>query len=613
MSTDIAECGEYPPEIAAWTSADKEKQIEAGQRLEKQIQSAFSRGDSIFRIPAGNYRYPGVDGIRFEEISDFSIDATDATFWFTPEVKHAIHFRNCRNVKLSGLTIDMDGLPFLQGTVRAIDHGKKLLVAEFEDYFIRRFHEESGQKEFRVMLLTPDGSRENDNLDFRPLRREVVPDGGNRLAISIHDDVAEHWSRQLRPPHPGDRIVLGMRHEGGMLLVDGCGDMSFEHITVYASPCFAFYEIGYGDGGNGYRNCRLARRPGTGRLLASAADCFHSMNQRRGPLLEQCDFAWAMDDLVNIHGYFHVVLERLSENEVLIATPFGTRLRTGSELTFYAPPCGEEMFRASATEWTPLPGTEAEGLRRIKQLYSERFAIALNDFPDGYLCRVKLDRPVNPEPATLAASYDSSGAGAVLRGNHLHDGHVRGILLKSSGCRIEHNRIERIALNGIVLKPELFWLEGPMPKEIRIEHNELNGCAFGYTGIAAILVMSGCCPPPADRFTAAVNAENILIAENRIDGCNAGPAIVVANCRNPQVRGNEMINLYSNPNVPPGFRFPSILAEDTALSEEVERMKRQRSPILFLGCENVDCEDNRVFGPVPHSAPEPTALLNVSP
>lgn len=67
----------------------------------------------------------------------------------------------------------------------------------------------------------------------------------------------------------------------------------------------------------------------------------------------------------------------------------------------------------------------------------------------------------------------------MIRRNHFHDCHVRGILLKAADCRIEDNRIERTALNGIILKPEFFWLEGPMPRNIVIRGNTLTDCAFG--------------------------------------------------------------------------------------------------------------------------------------
>lgn len=587
----------FPAEVSAWDEGEKERRAAAGREVLERIRRAGRNGSGMVRIPPGDYRFPGREGILLENLRDISLEAEGATFWFSSEVTAGVHFRNCRNVRLSGLALDMEELPFLQGTL--LDVGDVRLVIRLEEYFVRRFHGQRDQDHFRLMFLDAAGEHEIDNLDFIVPRETLSFDAAGNLLVPVSEPVARHWRYQLRTPRPGDRIVLGMRHEGGMLLVDGCETMCFEAVTVYASPCFAFYESGHGGGGNSYRRCRLIRRPGTDRLLASAADCFHSMNQHRGPLIEACEFSWAMDDLVNIHGYFHVVVEPLAKDELLIVTPFGTDLPDGTELFFFSAPRGVEKCRAVVVSSRETVGSEEEGLRCIKELYKRKFGIELQSFPGGSFCRIRLDRPVDIEPGDFACSYGSCGSGAILRNNHLHDCHVRGILLKAADCRIEGNCIERIALNGIILKPEFFWLEGPMPRNIVIRGNRLNDCAFGHTAIAAILVMCGCCAPPSDRITPTINTEKITIADNEISNCNAGPAIAVFNSRNPRVSNNRINRPFSNPaafgNLDISRRldfFGRPLSE-----EESSRLREMHSAILFLSSEAIECPDNRLNDP----------------
>ena len=587
----------FPAEVSAWDEDEKERRAAAGREVLERIRRAGRNGSGMVRIPPGDYRFPGREGILLENLRDISLEAEGATFWFSSEVTAGVHFRNCRNVRLSGLALDMEELPFLQGTL--LDVGDVRLVIRLEEYFVRRFHGQRDQDHFRLMFLDAAGEHEIDNLDFIVPRETLSFDAAGNLLVPVSEPVARHWRYQLRTPRPGDRIVLGMRHEGGMLLVDSCENMEFEAITIYASPGFAFYETGHGGGGNTYRRCRLIRRPGTDRLLASAADCFHSMNQHRGPLIEACEFSWAMDDLVNIHGYFHVVVEPLAKDELLIVTPFGTGLRPGTELTFFSAPYGREKFRAAVASRVEIAGSEQEGLRRVRELYKRKFGIELQSFPGGSFCRIRLDRPVDIEPGDFACSYGSCGSGAILRNNHLHDCHVRGILLKAADCWIEGNCIERIALNGIILKPEFFWLEGPMPRNIVIRGNRLNDCAFGHTAIAAILVMCGCCAPPSDRITPTINTEKITIADNEISNCNAGPAIAVFNSRNPRVSNNRINRPFSNPaafgNLDISRRldfFGRPLSE-----EESSRLREMHSAILFLSSEAIECPDNRLNDP----------------
>lgn len=401
----------FPAEVSAWDEDEKERRAAAGREVLERIRRAGRDGSGTVRIPPGDYRFPGREGMLLENLRDISLEAEGATFWFSPEVTAGVHFRNCRNVRLSGLALDMEELPFLQGIL--LEVGEERLVIRLEEYFRRRFHEQRDQDHFRLMFLDVAGECETDNLDFIVPREKLSLDAAGNLLVPVSEPVARHWRYQLRVPRPGDRVVLGMRHEGGMLLVDGCEAMCFEAVTVYASPCFAFYEIGHGGGGNTYRGCRLIRRPGTDRLLASAADCFHSMNQRRGPLIEQCEFSWAMDDFVNIHGYFHVVLEQLSEDELLIVTPFGTGLQPGTELTFFSAPYGREKFRAAVVSRQESAGSEQEGLRRVRELYGRKFGIGLQGFPG----RLFVPGPVRP-----AAGYGAGRLRVRLRQLRLRRG-----------------------------------------------------------------------------------------------------------------------------------------------------------------------------------------------
>ena len=71
-----------------------------------------------------------------------------------------------------------------------------------------------------------------------------------------------------------------------------------EDITIYSSKGLNFYELD-GEGGHTYR--RVANRRREGQLISSNADCFHSIDVAVGPLLEDSELAYCLDDFFNIH------------------------------------------------------------------------------------------------------------------------------------------------------------------------------------------------------------------------------------------------------------------------------------------------------------------------
>lgn len=76
--------------------------------------------------------------------------------------------------------------------------------------------------------------------------------------------------------------------------------------------------------------------------------------------MENSEFSWALDDLMNIHGSWHVVLQVIAPDELIVGAPFGICLEPGEELTFYAPPYGVKRSVATILDAHPLPREMAE-------------------------------------------------------------------------------------------------------------------------------------------------------------------------------------------------------------------------------------------------------------
>jgi len=443
-----------------------------GAALRQQLQAVLARGDKQWIIPPGDYRFDGPQARDFviADAHDLAIDARGATFWFNPRA--GVRLLRCSRLSLRGLTIDTDPLPWWQARITGLDPGQGTIDAELEPGFDLPAAV-AAKAQGRVLFFDPQTTQEIGVFDTSAHRVERLEGNRIRLGNFSHNRpfLTPIFPRSLRV---GDRMSINdERGSGGNLRLQECGDVTVDGVAIYGSGGFAFNETS-GPGGNIYRNCRLVRRPGSSRLIADRSDGFHSTLMRRGPIIEHCEFSFACDDLLAIQGFFAVVLDHATPRELLLACPYGAMVAAGAHLRGYRLPDGQPVAEAEVESAEAVRDPAAIGAARAlpKRLLTE-FKVRIRPMDNVAVVRVKLDRDIPVKFPDVVDSFFAAGEGSVIRENHVHDGHIRGILVKSHDTTIEDNLVERIANGGIVLEAELFWLEGPFNSSARVTGNRL--------------------------------------------------------------------------------------------------------------------------------------------
>ena len=97
---------------------------------------------------------------------------------------------------------------------------------------------------------------------------------------------------QLGNAEQGDSLTIMLR-QYHTYTVGNSSRVTSEDITIYSSKGLNFYELD-GEGGHTYR--RVANKRRDGQLISSNADCFHSIDVAVGPLLEDSELAYCLDD-----------------------------------------------------------------------------------------------------------------------------------------------------------------------------------------------------------------------------------------------------------------------------------------------------------------------------
>ena len=436
---------DLPSGFPAFTEQEKEVLRKKGQNILQAIRDASARGQERIIITPGDYLFHAnwSRASALKNLANIEIVAEGVTFWFEPELVHALLFENCRNVTVRGLTIDCTIPCWLQARVTEVDRENKTIRATLIDGYPPRnpkgelesegdrafiFYDENG--DFINHRHTPGAWRLSED------RTEVICQPGRH---GIPD--------KLQPGH----YLVGTIRTGAALRSVGCSRMRYEDVNIWSSPGMAVYEGG-GEGGHVYLRLRATRRPRTNRLHAFGADVFHLAGTDHGPTLDRCESAYSGDDNLNIHGSFGRVVQRVDDRRYYMQGAY----EAGDTLEFRDMNSVSllGMAKAASVEETP-----------------DGPSLVIND---KYTAKgeflVELDKPLElPALSLVVLDGKRSAGGFVLRDCWFHDNFQRTLINGSPGGLIENTTLQNVGY-GICIQFETWgpWMEGPFARDLVI-------------------------------------------------------------------------------------------------------------------------------------------------
>jgi len=256
-----------------------------------------------------------------------------------------------------------------------------------------------------------------------------------------------------------------------------------------------FLEWG-GEGGHTYRGLRLVRRDNSDRLLTTNVDAFHSFSVKRGPIVENCEFAFMGDDFFNVHNRVYVIYDRPSQppnslriidtGDVLNSASNDTPTYTvpvigvGDYLKFYGlntrTPKGRAIVDSmqSVTDPNDLAAAGVLYLTLNKSPYNAGLvgwdAPSVKMWVVTFSSSTPLDQTISNYDLVQFDTMSSNGA--LVRNNYFHDSYDNCMRLQSSNTMVANNTFEH-ASSGIQVVFDQPWLEGSLGlNNITIEFNK---------------------------------------------------------------------------------------------------------------------------------------------
>ncbi len=490
-------CREHPGTTLLFPEGTYQLTDPAAKQLEEEVLAGKLSGapEKKMFVPY----YPYVKGLDFSGCRQVTVRANGAKLecdgWMEP-----VSITGCSGFTLEGLTIDYKVQPHSEGVIVDIE----------EDWFTVAFDpEREMQRKMPMCRLCIWDARHGIVAPkvFGFSKREVLP--GNRL----------HIKGKMPADLLGQRI--GMSHSFHFrpaVFIGSSTQTRLKDVTIHSQPGMGV--LGFDSQDITLEGVQVI--PREGKCFSTNTDATHFAACGGRLTIEGCTFQGQGDDGINVHGYYHDILERSDDGWLL------TQLQAPT-------------FTHSQETDVPRIGDTIE-VTRIATLKPELVTVVADVQwePQSLQVRVKLQDPV-PEPFGEYYLFNVSKIPTLeFRNNRVLGNFARGVLSKARRVVIEDNYFQGCSGTAIHVGAESDWKEGTFAEKALIQRNRIVNCgqSRGMQGDACgIAVIIGA---PDTQGTAIHGA--VTIEDNEIvsELYHANYGITVANTGLLLLKGNRV-------------------------------------------------------------------------
>lgn len=440
------------------------------------VYESLRTGEKEISIPRGIYYMALEDGepLYLKGLSGVTIECNGSEI-ITRKASQAIQITECENVVLKDFSIDCETLPFTQGTIVNMDREHRMW---WEVDIMEGYPLES------LVTTMPDRIQVFDSATLVLRKNLYTYWWGTFASVKCIGGRRFRFTKKNFNPDSNEQVgdYLTMTLESGTgtrphsIVLYKSKKVHLENITIWSGNCFGFFEDQCE--ANSYHRCIIDRKmkdPHVSfpRLRAINADAFHSKAAVVGPTVTNCIFRYHADDCIAINTSFYKVMTAKGTTVDVVSPLSQLKMKPGDTLRFvkYDGSIAGESVLLNMETATDFSQKDLDAV-------NSKYHFTVEKRKHSAVTRLTLSCKVDVDNGGVVSSLTRGGNGFVLRNNILGHTRARGILVKASNGVIENNEVVGCELGGIVLAPELVWLEAGFSHNVLVQNNRIIDCMF---------------------------------------------------------------------------------------------------------------------------------------
>jgi len=475
--------------------------------------------------------------LAFKQLSGFELNGNGAQLINTTR-SQTLQISASNRVTIRDLAIDYDPLPFTQGTITAFDKTATQITVKVDPFYPddAPFLASITDGFFKVMDRATKALKPGARDFLTPAKVEKISEG--MIRVHLRWGANDCFPSQL-PVAVGDVIVIanGSAHA---IVVDGSAATSFIDVKLFASPGMGLLENG-GAGSMMLQKVSIVPGPRpkgatTDRLVSTNSDGSHFITVERGPTMEDCTFANTSDDAVNVHGFYHYVIDKVGPQHYRLTPKWDIGLAVGDEIES----CDHQTFRSlGRTKIAQFSKRHAPELKaKIAALWKNKSPTTQPDL----IYEIVLQQDLPLKVGDAVTSLSRIGAGTTIRRSSFHA--CGRVLMKAPNTTVEDCQFAYSSSNALQAGSDIgFWSESGFAENLVFRNNHFTHCIIGANALTAgsgalgTIYVGMVAPDSVKGFANNFQNRNVTIEGNYIDD-SYGYGIFVSNADGVKISGN---------------------------------------------------------------------------